>query len=491
MRHAVQWTRAQRLLATFSTGAIVLLFGVLTNALLAHQRASEAQVEHTQLVIASLERTLSLIIDVESGQRGYLLTGRESYLERYAAVKVGVTAELDTLEKLTRDNAGQQARLDTLSALVRGKFEELDTTIALQRRSERAAALAIIASDRGKRLMDDARRVADRMERAEDLLLEERIAREARFGALVRWVVIVGTLVAVAVALLIHRLFARDAEALERALAEREAEHQAAEAARQAAEAANRAKSQFLAAVSHELRTPLNAIAGYVQLMQMEIRGPLTRQQREDLERIRKGGHHLLALINDILNFARVEAGQIELRPLEVAASTLLGTAEPLVTPQLTARRLTYERAPCDSSIVVHADPEKVQQILLNLLTNAIKFTDPGGRVSVSCDADAATVRIRITDTGRGIPSDKLDSIFEPFVQVDRQLTPGGEQGVGLGLAISRDLARRMGGNITATSIVGKGSTFTLELPRILPTALPSVHAAGVVELEHGREGVR
>jgi signal transduction histidine kinase len=237
-----------------------------------------------------------------------------------------------------------------------------------------------------------------------------------------------------------------------------------AERARESAEAANRAKSEFLSTMSHELRTPLNAIGGYAELLDMGIRGPVTAEQREDLARIKRSSHHLLSLINDILNFARLEAGQVDFRIADVAVGALVGDVEGLVAPQLAAKSLVYEQR-CEGPTVVRADPERLRQILLNLLTNAVKFTAAGGRIRLLCDAVGATARIRVEDTGRGIPADQLAEIFEPFVQVDRHLTHQSQQGVGLGLAISRDLARRMGGELAAESTVAVGSTFTLTLP--------------------------
>ena len=241
-----------------------------------------------------------------------------------------------------------------------------------------------------------------------------------------------------------------------------------AEEARAEAEQANRAKTEFLATMSHELRTPLNAIAGYVDLLDLEIRGPITDQQRDDLRRIHRSQQLLLSLINDILNFAKLEAGQVEFYLTTIPVGGLLADIAQLVSPQIGAKGLTYSCVNCDGPLRIRADAEKARQIILNLLTNAVKFTDTGGRVTVECVTRDELVELRVSDTGRGIPADKLDTIFEPFVQVDRHLTPTGNQGVGLGLAISRDLARAMGGDIRVSSLVGEGSTFTLTLPRVV-----------------------
>ena len=191
----------------------------------------------------------------------------------------------------------------------------------------------------------------------------------------------------------------------------------------------------------------------------------MTRDQRGDLERIQRSQRHLLGLINGVLNYARLETGNLSYETADIVLDELLATCEALVAPQARAKRLTLVVPSCSPSLTVRGDSEKVQQIILNLLTNAIKFTNDGGRIEITCDTRPDTVGINVIDTGRGIPSDKLGSIFDPFVQVDSRLTRT-QEGVGLGLAISRDLARGMGGDLTVTSTPGDGSTFTLRLPR-------------------------
>lgn len=235
--------------------------------------------------------------------------------------------------------------------------------------------------------------------------------------------------------------------------------------AREAAEHANRSKSEFLAVMSHELRTPLNAIGGYVALMELGVRGPVTDEQRIDLERIQRSQRHLLGLINEVLNYARIETGNVHYDIADVPVEEVLGTAESLVAPQARARGLHLERHRCDPHITASCDRDKLQQVILNLLSNAIKFTAPGGHILLGCEVHAETVSILVTDTGAGISQDKLEEIFEPFVQVDTRLTRVHE-GVGLGLAISRDLARGMGGELTVQSTLGRGSTFMLSVPR-------------------------
>ena len=253
-------------------------------------------------------------------------------------------------------------------------------------------------------------------------------------------------------------------------LAERTRE---AERARQSADEANAAKSAFLATMSHELRTPLNAIAGYTQLLEMGIHGEVSGPQQAALEKIRRNQTHLLGLINDVLNFAKIEAGQVQYALQDVELDATLAAVEALIEPQVRARGLAYRYRHGDPAVAVRADRERMEQVVLNLLTNAVKFTQPGGRVDLWWEAEGRWARIHVRDTGRGIPADKLEAIFEPFVQVDPALTRATE-GPGLGLAISRDLARAMRGDLTARSTEGEGSTFTLALPLAHPVAAPA-----------------
>ncbi|HEY0016341.1 MAG TPA: ATP-binding protein [Longimicrobium sp.] len=254
-------------------------------------------------------------------------------------------------------------------------------------------------------------------------------------------------------------VIAHGADVTEQVLARREVER-----ARDEAEAANRAKSEFLAVMSHELRTPLNAIGGYAELMEMGIRGPVTRAQLDDLRRIQLSQRHLLGLINEVLNYAKLETGTVVFDVADVPVQEALSAAELLVMPQARSKGLTLVVHSAPPALVVRADAEKLRQVLVNLASNAVKFTDAGGRIEISCARDGDRARIQIRDTGMGIPPDKLDLIFDPFVQVRSDLSRPHE-GTGLGLAISRDLAVRMAGDLTVESSPGTGSTFTLTLP--------------------------
>lgn len=231
------------------------------------------------------------------------------------------------------------------------------------------------------------------------------------------------------------------------------------------ADAANRTKSEFLAAMSHELRTPLNAIGGYAQLMEMGIGGHVSEEQQLHLQRIQRSQRHLLGIINDILNFSRIEAGQLDynIGPVQLRGVVDAGVA--MVGPQVLEKQLRLWITECSPDLVVSADHTKVEQIVLNLLSNAVKFTPEFGEIELTCEDGPDHVSLTVRDTGIGIAAEHLEMIFTPFVQVGRSLA-NPKEGTGLGLAISRDLARAMRGDLTVKSDEGRGSTFTLTLLR-------------------------
>jgi PAS domain S-box-containing protein len=261
------------------------------------------------------------------------------------------------------------------------------------------------------------------------------------------------------------------------------AEHEA----RAAAEAASRAKSQFLATTSHEIRTPINAILGYTELLELGIPGPLTADQRTYLERVRRSSRHLLAIVNQVLNLSKFEAGRMVIRVRPARAGEAAEAALALLDSQAQGRGITLTGAcPLDSDVAyLVGDPDRVEQILVNLLANAVKFTDAGGSVTLTCglarvpSADAEVdphergwMYDRVEDTGIGIAPGQLAAVFEPFVQAEQGHTRAHE-GTGLGLAIARRLARAMGGDVTVRSTVGEGTTFFVWLPAARPEDVP------------------
>lgn len=262
-------------------------------------------------------------------------------------------------------------------------------------------------------------------------------------------------------------LAARCAMALDNARLYREAD-----GLRLAAESANRAKSVFLGSMSHELRTPLNAIGGFAELIEMGIHGPVTAEQVMALDRIMVNQKHLLMLITEILNFVRVENGETEYNNASVPLLGALTEVANMLSGALTEKGLAFEGPTGDAAIVAWADASRVRQILVNLMMNAVKYTARNhGVITLTCSTDGIMAVAVVSDNGPGIGAESLQTIFEPFVQLTGGLA-NREGGVGLGLAISRDLARAMHGDLTVDSTVGLGSRFTLTLPCPRPNEL-------------------
>ena len=244
--------------------------------------------------------------------------------------------------------------------------------------------------------------------------------------------------------------------------------------ARRLAEQANAAKARFMSMMSHDLRTPLTTITGHARLLSAGVYGPLNEEQLDGVQRISGAGAEVLRMINDILSFATLEQGSVEVHARPVALSGDGGAVEravSLIRLRLEETRLALTATGCGDDVLAWADPDRLQQVLLNLLTNAMKFTRPGGTISVECERAGERVRIRVRDTGVGIASEELQRVFEPFVQLDVPVSAGEQPGVGLGLAISRDLVRAMDGDLTAESTIGAGSVFTIELPAAVAQA--------------------
>jgi signal transduction histidine kinase len=477
-------TVRQKLAIALGSAVLTLLVGIAALFVVVRLRAAIAAVDHTNAVIRELDGVLAGMVDGETGQRGYIITGDTTYLAPYHSGRVNAEEHLAALSPLVSSDSDQMRRLDQLRQLEQSKFSELETTVAV-RQQNAADATARVRSGTGKEYMDKARRVAGRMSDVERVRLAERDATRMRIRNLALGVIVVGTLGAFLLAFLINRSIRTDVIAQQRTQEQleqqaKQLEEQAveleltlehlretttqAEEAREAAEVANRAKGDFLAVMSHELRTPLNAIVGYAELLHDGVAGPVNQTQKEQLERVQMSARHLVQLVDEILSFSRIEAGQENVRRAPVELREVTREAGALVEPVATAKGLAF-------SVIVPADPAtftsdagKVRQVLVNLLSNAIKFTDKGG-ITLASRAENGRVLFEVADTGIGIAAEHQEQVFETFWQVDQSVTRK-TGGAGLGLSVSRRLARALGGDLTLKSVLGRGSVFQFWLPR-------------------------
>jgi PAS domain S-box-containing protein len=249
--------------------------------------------------------------------------------------------------------------------------------------------------------------------------------------------------------------------------------------ARRLAEESNAAKAKFPSMMSHDLRTPLTTIYGNAQLLMERVTDPLLVEAVND---IRQACELQMTMISDILEFTRLESGRVQVNPRAISIGGTVSRAEGLVRVQAADAGVRLVSR-CGDGVMAIADPNRLQQILLNLLTNAIKFTPPGGTIEIRCSSDGERTRILVRDDGIGIEAEQLQRIFSPFVQLDAAPISAATtaRGVGLGLAISRDLARAMGGDVTAESTIGIGSVFTIDLPAAAGVDVESEDAVPVV----------
>jgi signal transduction histidine kinase len=447
---------------------LVALLGLATLRAVRAAADRDAQVDRALEVTRVLADLRARVTDAQAAERGYVLTGADRYLAPYHGAATDVARDLAGIRALLAEDRPEAPRLDTLSRQVGAEFNAVARALAATPRSALGRALSAMDGEDAMAAMrrtaaalerDERARVADDRRRAH----RQRMIALATSGAGTAAAVIMALVATGGLSLLVAR---RDRAVVALRARTRLLQEQATalEHVTRTLRGANDAKSELLHTMSHELRTPLTAIEGYAELMQMELHGPVTDAQREDLRRVRRAGQHLLALITNILEFARVDAGHVAVEHGDVGIDDVLRTAGAMVEPQALARGIAFRYVPCDAARTARGDGDKVRQILVNLLGNAVKFTNPGGSVTLSSHESGDTIRIDVADTGCGITPEAADSIFQPFVQLGPRRT-GPADGVGLGLPISRALASAMGGAITVASVPGAGSTFTLSLP--------------------------
>jgi signal transduction histidine kinase len=435
----------------FALSCVILAFvGVASHHRLSELREASRAVEHTHEVRTELERVLSLLNDAEAGQRGFLLTGAVAYLELYKVALASLPTRLEHLRQLTADNPRQQERLAALDALIQQKMTELSATIAAREKRGFDLPARIVITDEGKRITDQIQGTVGAMGAEERRLLTERTRREERASRTAIFTTMGGVGLALALAIAATVL-------LNQAIRERGR----ADAARMAAEAADRAKDEFLAVLSHELRTPLTSIVGWTRMLRA---GSVSETDRHRaLEVIDRSAKLQATLINDLLDISRFmrDGVRLDLQAVEVSP-----TIEAALDGVRTDAELKGVKLDCTlgaSFVSVMGDASRLQQIVGNLLTNAIKFTPSGGCVTIALERDDRSARIIVSDTGTGISADFLPHVFERFRQGEGAR---GQGGLGLGLAIVRRLVELHGGTVQAYSAGdGKGAVFTVTLP--------------------------
>jgi len=442
-------------------------------------------VEHTDRVLNGLGALLSDEQDLETGQRGFLVTGDERYLEPYAAGLERIAQNLKVLRDSTVDNPNQQRQLDRLEPLLRAKHDELAETISLRRTAGLDAAVAVVLTDVGKDIMDEIRSVIAEMEGEERTLRVERAAQSASTARQTRWFIVLGSLFGVTALAGISLLTIPGVIGIDRDIAARKLAEVALEKERQELErrvdertadlslanvelaATSRAKDEFLANMSHELRTPLNAILGSSESLQEGVYGPLNATQQDSVQLVEESGRHLLALINDVLDLAKVNVGRLELVMSPADLSDLCRTSLQFIKEPAQKKWLKVVTAFDEQVGTVQVDALRLKQILVNLLSNAVKFTPEGGTVGleVTGDPEAEVVRLAVWDTGIGISAEDQPQLFQAFVQLDAGLDRNYE-GTGLGLALVARMVELHGGSVSVESAgEAQGTRFTVALP--------------------------
>ncbi|WP_017653997.1 CHASE3 domain-containing protein [Fortiea contorta] len=452
--------------------ALAVLLGVSVNAylnLLNYRKSADA-VEHTLRIQNTLESIISSLKDVETAQRGYLLTNNQDYLKPYQEGLKKINPTVQRLQELTRNNSTQQQRLNTLESQINLKLAELEQTISLQKSNQQEAALQVVRGGEGKQLMDKIRQLVWEMKSQESSLLTQSSAAAQDKAQKTTLVIILGNLLALGLVTLAIFTLHRDAtkrryaeeqlqllnEDLEQRVSDRTAE----------LETINRVKDEFLSVLSHELRTPLNAILGWAKLLRS---GRLDDAKAEQgLEVIERNARSQAQLIEDLLDISRIITGKLRLKVRPIAPISVVEAALDTVRPAAQARGIRIQTVLDSDAGPVSGDPDRLQQVVWNLLSNAIKFTPKGGRVQVRLERINSHVEIIVSDTGQGINPEFLPYIFDRFSQADASTTRV-HSGLGLGLAIARNIVELHGGTIHAQSPgEGQGTTFVVNLPLMI-----------------------
>ena len=434
------------------------------------------EVNHAHEVVEQLDHLLAEMTDAETGQRGYLITGSVRYLAPYERATARIADTLHSIRVLTAPDSAQQERLDRLVPEVASRLLLMRETIDLYDREGFEAARQKVLTDRGRRVMDDIRKLVGEMDRAERMVLLDRGAYAHASARLTRVVVLVSDLLALGLVgssyvIAMRGLAERRRHVVAVEEARGQAERQAGELAvlardrdeaRRAAQEASRLKSEFLAHTSHEIRTPMTALVGYTELLGDPDLSPAERA--EGLATVRRNGEHLMTIVNDILDLSKIESGRMTIERMACSPFALVAEVTAVLRPRAAHDGLDVEvgyRSPLPETI--ETDPTRLRQILLNLVGNAIKFTPRGSvRLEVGPVEDTRLC-FEVIDTGIGLDAEQQARLFTAFSQADASTTRR-FGGTGLGLAISKRLAGMLGGDLRVRSVPGEGSTFTLTI---------------------------
>ncbi len=462
---------------TFTAWLLFILIVITASTWLSYRSLSnivwnDKRVALSQVVMDELDATLSTLKDAETGQRGFLITGDEAYLAPYDGSVSSITWHLQHLRTLTTDDPDQRRLLPLLDRAVSTKLAEIRETIDLRRGVSFAAAQAVVLTSEGKRTMEEIRRIVGLMKDHENDLLAVRMAESAASSRRASLTIfgdgIMGAILILMFWAHVRRTMRERAALLKQEEAARQSAERAYEGERQArdrAEQASRLKDEFLATVSHELRTPLNAILGWARMLRAGTVEP--GSVNRGLQSIERNAVAQAQLIEDLLDISRIVAGRLRLEVVPLDLVDVIRTAVDVVKPAADAKRIRLDTFYDREAGGVTGDPQRLQQVIWNLLSNSIKFTPVGGRVEVRLEKRDSRAALVVRDSGEGIDPVFLPHVFELFRQADGG--PSRKQGgLGLGLAIARRIVEMHGGTIRAESQGnGTGSTFTVELPLV------------------------
>jgi signal transduction histidine kinase/ActR/RegA family two-component response regulator/type II secretory pathway pseudopilin PulG len=480
-------TIEQKFFVGAMTSIIVLVFiSILTVSSLRSLSESANLVENKTEVKEQISNLLTAIINIETGVRGYVITGSEEYLEPMEKSIKEISEQLKELRNQIKDNPAQQNSLNILSPLIEKRMAVAKQIFSIRKLKGLSEAISLFDDGEGKMLSDSIRAVTSKMIYVEEYsLMQIELEAIKNKAAQTQTIVIAGFLFQVflfgLMFVVVKRNSAKRKEAEEALLKlnknlhleieERQLAQVETQKAKAEAERANVAKSEFLSRMSHELRTPMNSILGFAQLMDM---GELDPAHKKGVKFILKSGKHLLELINEVLDIARIEAGRMTISTEPVEIDSIVKETIDIVRHLAEDNQISLvSDDPITNNLYVKADHQRLKQVLLNLITNAVKYNRKGGSVKVESiiqnselklEQSANSIRICITDTGNGITQADIEKLFKPFERIGAERAE--TEGTGLGLTISKKLVEAMGGKIGIKSEVGKGSTFWIELPR-------------------------